>query len=110
MPKAIRFRCRECGRRLKAPGQDAGVVFACPGCDAETRVPAMALDDDREEEAVARRSQPERQQSREGIRDGPSRHTVAACAIFLGSLGIHKFMLGCYPAAFITLLSTILGS
>ncbi len=43
---AIRFRCPECGTRLEAPPEDAGLPIECGRCGAQIGVPADLGDED----------------------------------------------------------------
>lgn len=118
----IQVACSSCNATLKAPDHAAGKKVRCPKCQNELLIPstggqefapaatmpppvpnppAPAVrgndDDDFEEERRPRRK------SGKIPANAPNKMVIGILAIVLGSLGIHKFMLG-YTGAGVTML------
>jgi TM2 domain-containing membrane protein YozV len=120
--------CPGCSTTLKAPDAAAGKKVKCPKCTSAVPVPAadsppVIEEDEVVEEAPAapRRSSGavstrRREAEVEAGPDEPppdwqsNRMVCGIVAIVIGSLGIHKFILGNTTPAIIMLLVTLLGS
>ena len=86
------------------PSQNAGTVVDCPQCLCKFQVPIPT--------AIPNGGQftPQSAYSQEIQDYGSKKLAAGICAILLGGLGIHKFILGYNNAGITMLVLTILGS
>jgi TM2 domain-containing membrane protein YozV len=114
--------CPSCSANLKAPDAAAGKRVKCPKCTSTIEVPAAELPPVLEEEftdeappisarggAVQRRATEAGAGFPEPPPEGQSNRVAAGVlAIVIGSLGIHKFIVGNTTPGLIMLLVTVL--
>ncbi len=128
--------CPECGKALQVPEHDLGRTVTCPRCGHQlvARGPAGSARPDREDERPADGRPPDKKYCVEcgapisrrakycpecdarqpetrdpALADSSSKKTTAGiCAILVGSLGVHKFILGFTTAGVIMLLVSLL--
>ncbi len=112
--------CPDCGSSLEVPDEQVGDRVECPDCrrvfvaKALKKRPAETRDDDRprrlardDEDDVA--SSEEARPSKSALKEAASKKLAAGlCAILLGGLGIHKFILGFTTPGVIMLLVSVL--
>jgi TM2 domain-containing membrane protein YozV len=114
--------CPSCSANLKAPDAAAGKRVKCPKCTSTIEVPAaelpLVLEDDFTDEAppVSARGGAVQRRTREsgdGFPEPPpegqsNRVAAGVLGIVIGSLGIHKFIVGNTTPGLIMLLVSVL--
>ncbi len=103
--------CPDCGRKMKVPEDDIDTRVTCPTCGEKfvARKPEDDEDEEDDEDRSSRRNKCRRSIKKKVNAEANSKKMLAGLlGIFLGGLGIHKFVLGMHTAGTIMLLVSLL--